>query len=369
MKGANGMIHEGHIGHREAIAVVSLYSVTKIFLSFPEEMVKLGGTASWQIPLLSGIWTAIFVFLIYRLYVRTEGASIFEVAYAYGGKFFGGLSSLIYTLFFLALGSLILREFTETVVATVLPGTPVSAVAIPFMLAILYIAYQGSEIFSRVGFIIAPIVFVGIAIIFLLNTNWMNPNYLLPIEGWGMSSVIYNSFFRTSMYGELFILVLLIPSFRKKQEFRKVCFWSLGISIVALTLTILCYLMIFSSEEASRLPFPMFQISRMIYLGRFLQRIESIFIFLWVSSAVIKVGVSLWGATFSFAEGIRVPLYKPLLFPMAILMYTLSFVPKNFPEAANWDISIFRLWGGLIPFGFIVILYMLTLVRKERGNG
>jgi spore germination protein KB len=360
------MIRDGHIGHREAIAMLVSAVTTKIFLSYPQEMVRLGMSAGWQIPLLSAVWTTVLLVLFLRLYDLAENQNVIQVGFRVGGRPFGVFVALFYSLYFFILASLVLREFTETVVATVLPGTPVSAVAVPFMVAILYIAYRGSEVITRVALLFVPVVFIGVAIIFLLNLNWADPYNLFPIEGPGADSVIRESFLRISSYSEFFIIGLLFSFFRTKTEFKKMCIWSLVLSTVCLTITVVFYLMLFPDETSSRLPFPMYQISRMIYLSRFLQRIESVFIFIWVGSAVLNVGISLWAATYSLAEGLQLPMYKPLLAPMSILIYACSFIPRNYPEAASWDINIFRKWVGLVVFGFTLLLFLIVTRRNRR---
>jgi spore germination protein KB len=362
------MIRDGHIGHRETIALLVLYTTAKTFLSFPQEMVRIGSTAAWQIPLLSGIWSYLIIYLLTRLYDYAENENIIQLGFRVGGRVFGFIAALCYTLFFIALASLVLREFTETVVATVLPGTPVSAVAIPFMFSILYIAYRGSETFTRVAFVFAPIVLVGIIAIFALNLNWMHPSFLLPILGPGLGKIVDASVFRISSYSELILIGFLFGSFRSKGSFRKTCIWSLILSTILLTAVIVVYLMLFPAESSMKLPYPMFQISRMIYLGRFLQRVESVFIFLWVGTAVIHVGASVWAASYTLAEGMRLPMYKPLLIPMSLLIYACSFIPNNFPEVASWDIGIFRNWAGFFTLGNLLILFGIVMIRRKRGR-
>ena len=362
------VIREDHIGYREAIALTTLFTSSKIFLSFPEKMVKEGSSAGWQIPLLAGIFTAILVFVIYKCMADRNGQSMIELGFQEIGNVFGVLSGLCYTVFFFVLGALVLREFTETVVATVLPYTPVSAIAIPFMLTNLYIAYQGPEGLSRVALLVGPISLIGVGIFMALDISLCDIHYVFPLGGNGFKKTIGTSFLKISSYSELFLLAILFPFLRSKKQFRSVCIWSVAASIGILTVVVFFYIMLFPEQTGSRLTYPFYQISQLVNQGRFLQRIEAIFIFLWVSCAVIKVGLSLWASSICFAESIRIPMYKPLMVPLATLMYTASFIPQSFMDTVTIEEAMLRNWSQVIMFGFPLIVFAVLSFRKRKQS-
>ena len=103
----------------------------------------------------------------------------------------------------------------------------------------------------------------------------------------------------------------------------------------------------------------------MIYMGRFLQRIEVAFVFLWVISACIYLALSGYTATVIIKDMLKLPSHKPLLPAFAILGFTFALVPSDIPQATHVDFMIVKTYGGLILF---VVPLILLLVDRVKGG-
>ncbi|MFT9850583.1 GerAB/ArcD/ProY family transporter, partial [Aneurinibacillus sp. REN35] len=59
-------------------------------------------------------------------------------------------------------------------------------------------------------------------------------------------------------------------------------------------------------------------------MGRFLERIEGIMIFIWICSIFIKITLTFHASLLAFSESLRIPDLRVFLWPLAIGLVVLS---------------------------------------------
>ncbi|GIM46934.1 germination protein [Collibacillus ludicampi] len=363
------MIRTGHVGKVEMIALVTIFSATDIFLSYPQQLAARGGEAGWMIPLLSMMFAFIFFKICGRVINRYGLESLLILGQKELGWGIGGIVGSLYAIFLVLTTASEMRQFTETVVTTVLPKSPVGFVALPFLLVIFYFAYMGIEGLTRVAWFVGPWILLGTVLLLVFNLNWAQPEYLLPLWGYGLEQTVFQSIQFGSVFTNIFALSVLAPLLRKKEDFVTVGFWSILLVSLLYTGVMLMLLMVFPAETAEKMPFPMYQFARLIYLGRFFQRLESAFVFIWVACAVIKMATGLWLISYITATVWKMPVYRPLVIAFTLIIYSLSFMPKSFPETLHYDVTYLFNWGWIIVLVLPALVAVVVDIRRRKGDG
>lgn len=355
------------VGTRELFALLTLYAATDIFLSYPQQLVARGAQAGWMIPLLGMIPALAAFFLVERFMRRRKPMGLLQWGEEAGGTIGGALIGVLLVVYFILVAASEVRQFTETVVATVLPRSPVGFVAVPFLLVIIYFAYTGIEGLTRVSLLVGPWLLLGLFLLLALNLNWAKPSYLLPLWGKGMEHIVQQGAVFSGIYTNGLILFLLASLVREQQELQRMGKWSILFVALLYTLVMVVFVMVFPVDAASRMPFPLYQFARLIYLGRFVQRLEAAFVFIWVACAVIKMALALWLASFITAQIWKMPVCRPLVYPFALIIYSLSFLPRNFSAVLTYDIAYLYQWGWLIVVVLPILVVTAAFVRRRKG--
>lgn len=356
------------IGSREMVAVMTLYVVTNVFLSYPEAIARSGLEAAWMEPILSGVLALILFMVVQGLIDRYfPGMDFVEITKRSFGSATAVAVALICAIYLLASTASVMRQFEENVVTTVLPMTPLLVVGVLFIVVVWYLAYCGLEGIARVSVILLPILVLGLVAVCLMTANWWRPALLLPFWGSGVLSVAGGALRYVSIFTNVLLLCIIYPHAQNQGAFRSVGVISILLSAALLGAFSAVFHMVFAPTQAVHMSFHLYQLARMIYLGRFFQRMESVFVFLWVASAVIRMAFTLWAAAYLTASAFAWPVFRPLLPALAVISFSVSMLPTNILSAIAWEQDYLLAWGWIIVMALPFAVVFIASLRKPRN--
>lgn len=353
------------IGYSEILALTLVYTGTKVFLGLPRFYVEIGGTAGWAIPLLSGFFVLPLWLLITKLLNRFPGKNIIQINEEVAGRVFGMGTSLLLLIFVVFSTSNILRLFSEVVILSSLPEAPISSLAFLFLIPILISVYLGIEPIVRSNFIALPFIVFGTLGILLALIPFWDFKQIFPLLGAGLVKLLVYSLLLTSVFGEVLILAIMAPYFSfSVQKLSRI--GSLSIILLALffSLSTLVYQVVIPYPGATESYMPYYQMARSIYLGRFFQRVEAIFIVFWTFSAFLRLAIGLFLGTYLYKEIFKIPFLHPLVPAVAILYLSIALTPTDMMHSV--DLEKYRLFvGSLFSFGLPLGILVLAFLRGK----
>ena len=362
------MIREGKFGLREAASLMTIVLVSKAFFTSIRVLVRNTATAAWYVTLISGLITIIFFTLIYLLMKRFSGRDLVEIFEEVLGKAFGKIMALLFCLYFIYYSGTNIREFLEMIKAYVLPYTPPSFILFAFLLAVVVLAYLGLEVIVRSASSAIYFILGGLLIILVLAYPYYNLDNLFPMGGFGVARTLYHGFFRSSAYGEIVILAFIINSVHGLKTFKKAGYISIVISGIFLSACVLCSLMAFEYTQAGENLSDVFQLSRVIYFNRFFQRIESIFLFIWVVTSIITVAASFYISLSILCKAFKISNHKPLILPFSFLTFMVALLPESLSELLERNILITRQYSLFLTYGAPILVLLLAVILRKKGG-
>lgn len=353
------------IGHREALTLLVTLMSGKVFLSLPRNMALLGDSAGWLIVLFSGLWSLVGFYFLNRLLFKFPDQDIIQISQTVIGRWGGTLTGGVFFLFFLTASTLLLRQFAESFIIAILPETPISVLMAFFIVLLIYGAIQGIETLSRVAWFFGPYLLLAFIVTILFSFPFADPAFLLPIFGKGIMPIMKHSFFHASLFSNIIMLGLIAPKIQQRNKVAGVGLFSILIAMVINVIVTMAVIMTFNPASAAHLIFPIFQLTRLITLGEFIQRVEAVFVFLWFFTAAILMGGLFYGTVISFSHTFGIKNHRPLVFAIGVLIFTLSLFPESMTETILLDDFIISKYYPLISFGLPFLLWIAAIITKK----
>jgi len=362
------MRHE-QIGSREAFFLLFAVLSAKVFLSTPRYIAEDAQTAAWLLIVLAALWAALGWAIMVAFLRRFPGLSLIEAVEQTLGPYLALPVQLVYTGLFVYVTVVALRQFAETVLSAILPITPISVISVTLLGASAYACYLGLESVTRTArFFVPVVVFLVTSLLLLAIPSGARADQLLPLLGPGPVALLWRSLQRSSLFIEVLLLGVLVPNLKEPEKMPRVGYQAIFASALFWLAVEVVFQMLFPYPAGAKNPFPLLAVARLIAIGRFLQRVESFFIFAWIFAAAIKLSGMLYGAISSYAQLLHLKSYRPLTAPFLVLVLALSFLPSNLIEATQWDRGALRVWGAVPAFAPPLLLLGIAAIRGKGGR-
>ncbi|WP_048743729.1 endospore germination permease [Paenibacillus sp. P22] len=355
------------IGVRETASIGIIFIIAKIFLPFQRSLAEIGGTAAWIIALIAAMLCPLTWWSIRGVLRHASGGStLIEATEEIWGPWLGTIWNLVYFTFFFTITFLVLREFSELLASDILPRTPMNIIMIAMLIPIAVVAYAGLEAIGRFCWSAAGLIVASVVIVLMggLMTHF-EPDALLPFWGTGRSRVLSLGLVKSSLFSEMLVFGFLLPRLRKTSQWPKAAWWCMSVSAFTIFITTFVYLFVFPYPTAIRLNVPMFELSRLVIFGRWIQRLESVFLISWLICAVVKLAIGLYCSAATLSQMMKLPKVQPVIFPLALLVYACSILPGSEMEAVLWDGQYLRTYGSLVSIGIPMLTWLLGMIKSK----
>ncbi|HHV64115.1 MAG TPA: endospore germination permease [Peptococcaceae bacterium] len=362
------MIKEGKFGFREAFALLTIMEITKIFYTSPHVIIKELGTAAWYATLISCLTSLLFFGLVYLLLKRFPGNDLYQVFEAATGPKLGKILILIFGVYFLYYAGVNMGEFTIILKVYSKRLTPTEILTVAFLFVLIAQAYVGLEGIARTAYVFFFFIMGGLLLIILLAIPAYELDYLKPWLGYGLDKTILIGILRSSAYDEIIVLAIIINSIHGLKNFKKVGITCLIFTGLTFSICLACILAAFQYTVASEHLSGMFQLSRIIYYSRFFQRVEAIFLFIWVFASLITVSLAFYMALSSYCRAFKINNHRPLLLPFAFLAFTVASWPDNVAEVLEIHVKLIRQYSFLILYFLPLLVLAWSLITGKKGG-
>ena len=139
-----------------------------------------------------------------------------------------------------------------------------------------------------------------------------------------------------------------------------------GLSVFFRTVMVICYSLTFGSAVGREKVLPFFEMVRLAYASRYLQRLEALFILLWVMAGILAIATAFYMTLYLIARLFRLPSIQPLIVPMAVIVADLAMMPDDITTVilmhGQFVNTLYNLGSLLIPCSLIIA----ALLKRRR---
>jgi spore germination protein KB len=359
------------ISSRQFTIVTFLYSIGTAILIIPSSITGAAKQDAWVAASIGVVLSLLVIKLFLTLANQTPSLNFIEANEKILGRFFGKITAICFLILtFFSTGELLyfIGIFMKT---EVMPETPTLAFALLFSIIIMYAAYLGIETFARSAEILFPL-FIFIFIFFVVCiTPQITFENIQPLLEATKTSMFYSIARFMSIFSfPLLVLLMLYPAGVNVQPSAQKGLYIgtiLG-GVVLITLIVLSILVLGPENTASR-TFPSYALAQRISIGNFLQRIEIIMAFMWISSIYIRTFMYFYTTVVGLAQILKIKDHRPLILPMGIIIIGLSqIVHPDIVHSTNYNNEIWPIFSFIFTILLPILLLIVGVIRNRKSK-
>jgi spore germination protein (amino acid permease) len=237
------------------------------------------------------------------------------------------------------------------------------------ILIAVILSFFGLEAIARVAKLVGIFALFSLLLLLALSSNYFRLAYLFPILGHGIDKTITTGILRSTAYAEIVILAVFAGSLQGAGHIKKAGIASLAISGLILSLVLLISVLVFSYSSADEITSPMYVLARIIKYGGFFQRLDPLFLLLFVTVSIISVSVLLFTTVSITCKMFRLQDARPVVLPVGILVFTLAMAPKDLPTLVEVYVPLLRTYGNITFFILPLLAFIVAVLRNKKGDG
>lgn len=173
-------------------------------------------------------------------------------------------------------------------------------------------------------------------------------------------------------FGGISYLYFLPPILEDSKKFKKIAITSIGITTLYLLLSVGCLLFMFSFFLNSQEVSPLYNATRYLEFGNFFQRLESIFLLIWILVFACYLSIVSKFSMNIFKKITNIETEKPLINIFGLLIFGIALIPKNLAISQYFERNIYPyLVLGIaffLSFGILILGNLLKRKTKTSQN-
>jgi spore germination protein len=279
---------------------------------------------------------------------------------------------LLYVAYWWFVTALVARMFGEVVVTAVLINTPLEVIVGTMLILCLLLVYYDVEVVARVHEVLLPIIVVPVLFISLSAYQSAQMEYIMPLlppSGHHWKGVIIAIMPALTSFLGFESQMMFNRNLRVDKRMLRYQIWGVVVPGMLYLLIVIAGIMNFGFEELSHLAWPTLELVKTVNVpGLILERMEAVFLSVWVAAVFTTAGTMFYCAKWSLSELFRLP--KKWWIPL-VLIIGIYILAMRIGENIEQLFKVLEWVGYLgIILVFVVpgLILLLAMIRKIDGR-
>ena len=170
-------------------------------------------------------------------------------------------------------------------------------------------------------------------------------------------------------FGGISCLYLLPPLLKEPEKFKKIALTSIAFSAVYILLCTSTILFMFSFFFNVDEALPLYTAASYIEFGTFFQRIDAIFLLIWMLAICCYLSLASQFSILSFKKIANLKYSKPFAFIIPLIIFGISLIPKTFADSRFLEDVVYKYIIIFVIFilGFLILLFANIKRKLKEG--
>lgn len=360
------MMTKNKIGTIEAVLIILTVIISHSILSLPRDMIVRTRSATILNIIYITIICTLLALLIAKLFKKFGNADILDVSEYLGGKLFKQIIGAIFIFYYMVSSAILLRNFCEALGLVYFQMTPIIFLILLFVIGSCISNRLGFNVSLKVNLLILPIALISIVIIFIANFKSFDIQKIFPILGGGFKDTFVTGLLNISAFEGLKYLYFIPPYLKEPEKYKKISVLSAILTGTYLILCVSIILFIFPSFFTTNEIMPLYSAARYISFGNFLQRLESIFMMIWILSFISYLTIASKFAISIFQKMTNIKNTREIINVFGLLTIAISMFPKSLAISTFLETKIYSYFSVAVIFIFGISILILANLKKRK---
>ncbi|MYL72128.1 endospore germination permease [Halobacillus litoralis] len=360
--------NEQKLSRRQFFFIIIQTQIGVGVLSVPYELHTVAKQDGWISLLLGAIAIQLLLIGIWVVAKNLPQDTLYTMNDKLYTKWIGRPLSILYILYFIGVGTLIILLFCRMINVWVLPNTPIWVTALLMITVCMYMVHGGLLVLGRM-YTMLSILIVFLLILMVFGAKEMQIMYLFPIleSGWGkVFSGINQAIF--SYFG--FIVTLVVYSKVEGTNKQKLTTIVLAHWFVTLfyLFTVLASYTFFSTSELPLVPEPVLYMLKSFSLP-IIARIDLFFITIWVINVATSFATYLYLSSIGFSDLFKKQSTTKFIVLIGVVVFSISmFIGMDIKKMEAFN-NVVTYSGYVFSVTLPLIMVPLSFWRRNKDKG
>lgn len=354
----------------EAICLILMVMVSKLILNIPYYIIDMVGTGAVINMIYIGIMGLIFILILNYLFQKFPNSDIIDVSEYLGGKVLKIIVSIIFIGVFFFVAYVTLSDFSNMLKIIYFEKSPLIFILLFFMIGIVVSNLIGFKAIVRTICFVIPFTIISILVTLFAVYDDFSLNKFTPFFGYNFQTTFVNGLLNTFSLYIITYYYFLMPLLKDSFQFQKITTTSYAISWVLLFLTVVSILTIFPIENNTEPVNALYLLSRKITLGDFVQRLDAIFILLWLISIFCYLSLCIFMINRIFSKLTNIAQSKMITLSSICIFFGLCLLPFHIAVSRFLEDVVYKYLIIVLVFGvsFIIMILANLKFKFKKGN-
>ena len=248
----------------------------------------------------------------------------------------------------------IVKNLSETLRIIYFRTSPILYITLFFIISSIICNRFPLKALAKANLIISPIIFLSVIIILFSSIRNFMPQRIFPILGYGFNKTFFSGLSNIFSFSGMLYLLFLPPLLDKPEKMKRMSIVAIIISSVYLFLSVTCLLLSLSFTLNSDESFSLYVLTRNLEYGRFIQRVDAIFILVWVIAILSYINLPVSLCIYIFKKLTNISNTNSINYVVNLLILAISIIPIEYAIFTN-------IFGKVVQYSFLILFFAISL--------
>lgn len=350
----------------EAIALIVIVMINQVLMGASKNIIMDTASSSWLHTIFISIIAVLLAFIICKLFSKFSNLNIIDISEYLAGPILKFLVCLGLIVFFVLSSALIINHMCNNLSIIALSNTNILFIILLFVIATVIVAKKDISAISRTNFIILFLVLISNIILFIVISSDIQITRLFPIFGYGIKETFLTNNTNLYAFSGLIYLFLIVPLIDDTSKYKRIGIVSVIISSLYLFFTVISLLLTFPFSSITENMLSMYLLSRAMSLGSFLERVDAIYLFLWILSSFSYLSIIFYFLTATFQTMVKTKVRTGIIYSFATLIIGIVLLMKDVTDLKFTQNIVFPYYTIGLFFMLFIILVISYFKNKRK---